>query len=295
MTAPSNRRRIILRSVVVAFVVVFAWIGVLVALQQCSDEPYNFRSEIESSLSAIRDGKAHDLYWESSPRVRKAITEETFVSRATTLNQSLGEFQEVLGTDGAVVNDKPQGRTGYVRATLKFARAKTTGSFSWHYDPGENGEKGRWRLFGYYVEVPEALAIDVKTSARAKARSEAPAEVLAMVDTILADMRDGRINEVYDAAHATFRDTVSRERFLESHLLRQREMGSYVRVLDPTSHGRDSDNKKAWVTAVLEFSRKQTIGTLDFWKEGDAWQLSRFVIQIPEPTIPRRPGVAPVE
>lgn len=289
MSTPSPRRRIVLRSALVAFIVVFGWIGVLVALQLVSEEPYNFRAEIEESLGAIRDGKASELYWQASPRVRKAITEDTFVERATHLNQSLGEFREILGTDQAVINDKPQGKTGWVRVSLQFARARTTASFSWHWDPAAHGGEGRWRLFGYYVEIPPEMAIDYKKSARAKARSEAPAEVLAMVDAILSDMRDGKVAEVHAAAHETFRETVSFQQFDTRHKVRQREMGSYVRMLDATSHGRDEDSKKAWVTAVLEYTKTQTIGTLDFWKDGDTWKLSRFVIQIPEPTIPRRP------
>lgn len=284
--SPRSRRRIIIRSVIVAFVVVFAWIGVLVGFQMLKSEPYNFRKEVEVTMFAIRDVRADELYDTASPRTRRAMTQASFIERAERVNTTLGQFQKVLGTDGAVINDKPQGRTGYVRASLEFSRGTTTGSFSFHWDD----EEKRWQLFGYYVEIPPDLVADSEQTEAARARSEAPAEVIALAKQIFIDLSNHKVREVYDAAHPEFKTTHAFEQFEARFHIRQREMGSFVHILDLTTTGKNESDSKAWVTAVLEYSKAQTTGTLDFWNTDGTWRLRKFHITIPEPQVPRRPA-----
>lgn len=281
-----SRRAIIIRSVIVAFVVVFAWIAVLVGFQMLKSEPYNFRKEVVATMEAIRDVNADQLYDSASPRTRRAMTQASFVERAERVNTTLGQFVEVLATNGAVINDKPQGRTGYVRASLKFSRGTTTGSFSFHWDRTEK----RWQLFGYYVEIPPELVAASEQSEAERARSEAPAEVIALTKQIFVDLRNGKVREVYDAAHPDFKSTVPYDQFEARFEIRQREMGSFVYILDLTKTGKNESDSKAWVTAVLEYSKAQTTGTLDFWNTDGTWRLAKFHVAIPEPQIPRRPA-----
>lgn len=296
------RRRMILRSVIVAFVVISAWIGVLVGWLLLREEPYNFSKEIDRTMRMISSGQSSELYEESSPRMRKAYSENTFVERATEINQTLGNFKEVTGTSDAVIHDRAQGKTGWVRASLRFEKndkvIKATGSFSWHWDPTcereDQKKKGCWRLFGYYVELPPKIAATRPDwSQFESAHSEAPAEVVAMVRDILGKLRDGKLREVYDAADPSFRTTVPFEQFEARAKVRAREMGSYEHILDITSSGKDEESHKAWVTAVIEYSKAQTTGTMDFWNTDGTWRLSRFMIAIPEVQIPRRPPPPP--
>ncbi len=298
----SARRRMILRSVIVAFVVISAWIGVLVGWQLLSEEPYNFRSEIDRTMQMISNGQFSELYEESSPRMRKAYSENTFVGRGTEINQTLGTFKEVTGTSDAVIHDRAQGKTGWVRASLRFDKngkvTKATGSFSWHYDRSCEREgqkkKGCWRLFGYYIELPPGIAAQrTNWSQFERARAEAPAEVVAMVRDILGKLRDGKLREVYDEADPSFRTTVPFEQFEARARVRAREMGTYEHILDITSSGKDEEAHKAWVTAVIEYSKAQTTGTMDFWNTDGTWRMSRFMIAIPEVQIPRRPPPLP--
>jgi len=296
------RRRMIVRSVIVAFVVISGWIGVLIGWQLMSEEPYNFSKEIDRTMRMISKVHLSELYEESSPRMRKAYSENTFVERATEINQTLGTFKEVTGTSDAVIHDRAQGKTGWVRASLRFDKngkvVKATGSFSWHYDPDcqreDQKKKGCWRLFGYYIELPPEIAAERPDwSQFERARSEAPAEVVAMVRDILSKLRDGKLREVYDDADPSFRTTVPFAQFEARAQVRAREMGTYEHILDITSSGKDEEMHKSWVTAVIEYSKAQTTGTMDFWNTDGTWRLSRFMIAIPEVQIPRRPPPPP--
>jgi len=244
----------------------------------------------------IRDGKSDALYDDSSPRLQATIIEQRFVERAQQLNQTLGQFKRILATNDHGVTHEARGDTGYVEASLEFDRAKTTGTFGFDWDAKDR----RWRLYGFYIDIPKALRGQVPAPELVKPKREAPSDVVALVKAMLEDIRYDRAGQVWDRAHPEFQQVISRERFIDLVAKRKREMGNFVKVIDLTKTGRnerEKDKKKSWVTAVLEFEHATTTGTFDFrTEEGDptgTWKLSKFKIDIPEPAVPERPASRP--
>ena len=283
-----GRKRAIIKSVLVAFVVIAAWIGALVWWQSRKGESYSFRKETQAVMEMIRDGKAAELYEQASPHLQNRMIETRFIEKATQVNQTLGSFRRILSTHDQGITDEPTARTGYVEASLEFERASTTVTLGFEWDPAAS----RWRLLSFHYDIPKDLRGQVPAPELVKPPREAPSKVVELTREMLEDIRDGKATEVYARAHKDFKKAIDLERFLELIRKREREMGTYKQIIDFTKTGKNDRGleKHAWVTAVIEYTRATTTGTFDFIDDdGEGWRLSKFKIDIPAPVVPVRP------
>src|SRR5688572_16761798 len=232
---PKGRKRAIIRNALVAFVVIGAWIGALVWWQSRKGEGYAFRKETQELMEQIRDGKADEVYEQTSPELQGRIVENRFLEKAAQINQTLGEFKGIKSTHDHGIDDSSSGRTGYVSARLEFARAETTVSLGWKWDD----EAQRWRLLSYHFDIPQELRGQVPAPELAKPKREAPSEVVELTRTTLERIRDGKAAEVYAGAHKVFKGSVDLQRFLDLIDKRTREMGKFVRIIDFTKTGKN--------------------------------------------------------
>ncbi len=284
-----GRKRTIIKSALVAFVVIAAWIGALVWWQSRKGEGYSFRKEIQEVMEMIRDGHHAELYAQASPHLQNRMIEYRFIEKCTLVNNTLGSFRRILSTHDQGMTDEPTARTGFVEASLEFERASTTVTLGFEWDPAAS----RWRLLSFHFDIPKNLRGQVPAPELVKPPREAPSEVVELTKKMLEEIRDGKAPEVYARAHGDFKKAIDLDRFLELIRKREREMGPYKQIIDFTKTGKNERGreKKAWVTAVIEYTRATTTGTFDFIDDDEdgIWQLSKFKIDIPPPTVPARP------
>lgn len=288
-----RRKKIIFQSVIVAFVLTFTWIGVLVALQMLKDSTYRFQDETTAVLEQIRDGNksSTELYYDSSPRFRDTMVRTRFLELTSRVNQTLGEFKEVLATYDPAVTEGPQGKTGHVTVSLLFENGKTRGSFSFHfYD-------GKWRLLGLSIDIPEDLDDESFKPLYEfnKARNEASGEIIDIMNTTLELVRAGDGAKIYDGSGERFKGAITRERFLERLTLQKELLGEFTRILHITHSWESGTKNRASVTCVLEFEKGKIKSKAEAWFEFERtmadgpWELFKFIIKMPEPVVPRRP------
>lgn len=305
--ARTRRFKLVVQGVIIAFVLVFAWIGVLIGLQMISSKAYRFRAEVTQVMEMIRDGrqKQDALYDSASPRFQDMIVKPRFLDLCARINQTLGAFKQVASTNDPVTTDGPDGKTGNVTVTLEFRndldeKVIATGSFSFHFWEGE------WRLLGLYVEIPEEIEDEGWGPEVTKARGEASAEVLERITTILRRASSGDGAALYDEASEGFKRTITeKQRFLEILAKQKENLGDFVRVLYITHTWQSAEQNHANVVAVLEYDRARnpenpeivkTEGRFEFIKENDTtWRLFKYKVVMPEPEIPRRPSPGPIQ
>jgi len=302
--ARTRRTRIVLQGVIIAFVLVFAWIGVLIGLQMISSKAYRFRKEVTQTMEMIRDGRAKQeaLYEEASPRFQDTIAKPRFLALCNRINQTLGEFKKVASTYDPVNTTGPDGKTGNVTVTLEFVKldekVKATGSFSFHF------WAGKWRLLGLYVEIPKEIDDEGWGPEVTKARGEASAAVLERITTILKRASAGEGAALYDEASTDFKQSVTKKRFLEILAKQKENLGDFVRVLYITHTWQSTEQNHANVVAVLEYDRARnpekpkivkTEGRLEFITENGVWRLAKYKVVMPEPEVPRRPDPGPLQ
>ena len=271
-----QRRRKVLGGVLVTFVLIAAWIAVMVGLQLWSTGGYNFRNETERILSQIRDGKAEDVYREASPRFHQYMIADRFLELASDLNQTLGGFRQLLATKLEESIAGPGGSTRRVKATILFDNGKTTGSFSYHW------YNKKWRLLRIEVDLPVDLAQKVigRSETRA-ARKQASKEVYDLAEHILELERDGKSDEIWRNASTTFQQSIDEKTFVEVQAERRRILGSYVRILDTLESARNASRMQASLAAVVEYERAKATVTLGFIKLGAEWQLAHYKVVMP--------------
>jgi hypothetical protein len=286
-----RRAKIILRSVI-AFVVVFGWIGVLIGMQMMSSKGHDFRTETIAVLRLLgqEQGGAQRVYDQASPRFRELSIRESFLDNAANINRVFGPFQEIIADKETEIIDAPAGKTGRLLARLRFANATTTGEFSYHW------YEGRWLLLGLTVDIPDELFAEASSPAERAARSTAPPEVLALARSILEQVRDGHGADVYAASAPQFKQSIDEDKFLALLANRTREVGAYVRVLDVNKAVQNVESTRAQVVLVVDFDKVRTTVTFDFIRgDDDSWRLFGFKVVVPEPLIPAIAAEPPTE
>ncbi len=279
----SKRTRLLIQGTVVAFVMVFSWIGMLVGLQyiSSSDAGPAFRQETEDLLTKIREGKDLEIYNDASPLFRATILKEDFVQRLTDIRKVLGPYKRVLNTNPLDEINGPRGRTASAEARIEFVEGTTMGQFSFHL-VGE-----RWLLLGLRIDVPEPLQQRMPKGKEFLARHEPPPEVLAAAKSIMAQVRDGEGGRVWDDASEPFRDsTEQKKRFLDILAKRRSILGRYLRVLEVPTAFQNRRAKEASVIMVVQYEKTQAQVRMDFIRFEDAWKLLGYKVQIPLPLAP---------
>ena len=288
----TRRGRLLVRSVVVGFLLVFSWITVIVGVQLRTHDTPDFRPAAEKILIEISEGSAAigEVYERASPRFQEMVRKERFIDDMTDLNATNGKFREITAINETIVSTGPSGRIGRVSLTASYEKGIAKGSISFHYD------RGQWKLLGIGVEVPGDLQItQVERQKRVAAclddkgkdvsdqREKCPVRDAA--ETILEQIRDGKAGEVWDAASDVFQQQESRARFVQIQEEQRAALGNYKRLLTVTE-ARSIAGVTATFDMLAEFEKSNGV-RVDFGfsrpSKAAPWQLRRFKVVVPMP------------
>lgn len=291
--AQTRRGRLLVRSVVVGFLIVFSWIALIVAIQLRSAHTPDFRPAAEKILLEISEGKAgiEDVYEKSSPRFQEFVLKERFVDLMKDLNATNGKFQEITAVNETVVGTGPTGPVARVGLTALFENGIARGSISFHKD-----KDGKWKFLGIGIEVPSsvhitqaerekrvAACIDEKGKDISDQRAACPVRDAA--ETILEQIRDGRAGEVYDNASDIFKQQETRANFIRIHEDMKIPLGAYKRLLTVTE-AKSIGGLTAFFDTVAEFEKSSGVRIIfNFSREkmSAKWQLRSLKIVVPMP------------
>jgi len=282
----SRRGRVLVRSLIVAFALVAAWIGVIVYLQLRAGEKPDFRPQIEAIFIQLRDGAAGDVYDQSSTRFQEMVLEDSFLATVDDMNASLGPFREVASVIKTEVFRGPSGRTARVDLLLEFEKGRARANMSFHR------EDGQWRMVGFRVDLPEGLEEQVTSEKEREKRVQAPEVIQELTQQILLDSRDGKAGAIWDGAADVFKSSISREEFIALEQERRETLGPFSRIFKVTSSRQNPAQTSASLDALLEFrnpSGASVIVTASFKyaKIAGTWKLTFFKLIMP---MPRGPG-----
>jgi len=276
----SRRGRVLARSILVSFCLVFAWIAVIVGLQLRGRRPPDLRPDAERVLIALRDDQSRDLYQRASARFREVTLEDTFVAQMEDLNRTLGRFVEITAVVATETNRGPGGRTAKVDLALEFERIATKGSISFRW------EDERWKLLGLTVEVPPKLLETVGTAEARRERVRGnEKELAALVTSILTRSFSGQVDEIWNEAAPSFQQ-MTLEEFRKSEASSRASLGNFHSVLGVTQARINPDLTGSSIDVVLEFDRATIKGSFKFTKIDGVWRMTFYDLVMPLPRVP---------
>ena len=308
--AQTRRGRLLVRSVIVGFLLVFAWIAVIVSLQLRSHDTPDFRPIAEKILVEISKGPTAigEVYEKSSPRFQEVVSKERFIDELTDLNATNGKFKEITAINETLVTKGPTGRIGRVSLTASYEHGITRGSISFHWHHGE------WKLLGIGIEVPPAVKITqaerekrvaacLDDKGRDVSDQRAKCDVRDAAETILEMIRDGKTGEVWDAANDIFKQQETRANFIRIQEDQRMALGNYKRLLTVTE-ARALRGITATFDAVAEFDKSSGVRVVfGFTRPSKTarWQLRSYKVVVPmprpdeehPPLVPPSPDVNP--
>ena len=212
--ARTRRGRLLFRSLIVGFVLVGAWITIIVVLQMRRTEVPDFRPNAERILSGLSDGSAsiEEIYEQASPRFQEMVRKEAFVDDMTDLHATVGDFREITSVNDTLVTTGPTGRVGRVSLTIAYEKGKARGSVSlhWHED--------RWKMLGVGVDLPPEVQISqAQREERVQVCNDPmdpkTCDVFVAANAILEQLRDGKAEQVWDNATPIFQKQEEKGRF----------------------------------------------------------------------------------
>jgi hypothetical protein len=118
--ARTRRGRLLIRSMIVGFVLVAAWIVVIVALQLHGNDTPDFRPNAERILVDLSKGSIDEVYEQASPRFQEMVRKERFIDDMTDLVETVGKFREITAVNDSLVTTGPTGRVGRVSLTVAY-------------------------------------------------------------------------------------------------------------------------------------------------------------------------------
>ena len=277
-----RRRRKLFQGVIVTFVLITAWIGIMVGIQYLRTGGYNFRAETENILEMMRDGKAEQVYREASPHFQQLMIADRFLEFASDINQTLGGFRRLMATKLISSISRPSGNTRRVKATIEFDNGQTTGTFSYHW------HEQQWKLLRISIDLPEHLARQVIGRAETRAaRKEAPKRVYDLAESVLELDRDGKVEQLWREASPTFQSSIDLQTFVDVQEERRRVLGNYVRILDTLKSARTASRKQATVAAVVQYEKARATVTLGFIRMDGTWRLAHYKVVMPPLRLPQ--------
>ncbi len=277
---PRTRRgRVMARSVILSFLLVFSWIAVIVGLQLRHARPPDFRPLAEGILVSLRDGRASDVYKQASIRFQEVVLEDTFVAQMADMNRTLGPFQEISAVLETEINRGPGGRTGRVDARLEYANGSTKGSMAFRW------EGGRWKMLGIFIDVPKDVA--PATQQQREDRVKGPEEELrAAAQHILELSARNESEAIWNQAALGFQQSIALPNFKAIETDRRKVLGPFRRVLHVTSARQNPSRTGASLQLLIEFEKATITGSFEFTKIDDAWKLTFFKLVLPLPRVP---------
>jgi len=290
--AQTRRGRLLVRSVVVGFLIVFVWIAAIVGFQLRANDTPDFRPEAEQILVEMGKGPAiiAQVYEYASPRFQELVKKERFIDDMMDLYATNGTFREITAINETLVTTGPTGRVGRVGLTASFERGISRGSISFHWD------KGEWKLLGIGMEIPDNLEItqlarQKRVAACMNDKGEDVSDLRSKCDvrdaaeTILELIRDRRADEVWDGANDIFKQQESRARFIQIQEEQRQVLGSWKRILNVTD-ARAIAGLTATFDLVCEYERSSGVRVeFDFTRTSkfERWKLARFKVTLPMP------------
>lgn len=285
---PKTRRgRVLARSILVSFCLVFAWISVIVGLQLRGRRPPDLRPDAERVLIALRDRPVKEVYLASSSRFQEVVHEDSFTAQMEDMNRTLGNFREITAVIATKTNRGPGGRTGRVDLRLEFEGTATKASLSFRWEKSASEQAETWKLLGLSVEVPPALMAKVGTDEARRERVQGNAvELRALVTDILTRSFAGQVDLVWRDAAPAFQE-MPLETFRRNEADSLRTLGGFNRVLSVTSARINPSQTNTSVDLMLEFDYAPAIkGSFEFTKIDGAWRMFGYKLFLPLPHIP---------
>ncbi|MEZ4361778.1 MAG: DUF4019 domain-containing protein [Kofleriaceae bacterium] len=295
----SKRGRVLVRSMLVAYILVFAWIAGIVLLQLRDSGKPDFRPMARAILVAIRDGKTAEVWADASPRFQEVVREQRFVDDMADMRRTLGAFREIAAINETIVTTGPSGRIGRVTLTLQFDKGRARASVSFHRD------ERRWKLLGIVVDTPPELPI---TQESRKVRAELPDEVRASALEVLQagneappsgpgpgparpsptrteEERDRQSERVWDKGSRVFQSSTSKEEFVRLQRERHQTLGDFVRVIEYRSGSKKYAELNATFTGLVEYRSGVVSVSLTFGRTDELapWLLNSFKVVLPMP------------
>jgi len=291
--AQTRRGRLLVRSVIVGFLIVFSWIALIVFIQLRSASTPDFRPQAEKILMQISSGKQgiEDVYEKASPRFQEFVLKERFVDLMKDLDATNGKFQEITAINETVVGTGPTGPVARVGLTALYEHGITKGSISFHKD-----KDGKWKFLGIGIEVPASVKI---TQAEREKRvaacldekghdvsdQRAKCDVRDAAETILEMIRDGKAGEVYDSASDIFKQQETRVNFIRIYEDNKIPLGAYKRLLTVTE-AKSIGGLTAFFDTVAEFEKSSGVRVIfNFSRPSKTakWQLRSLKVVVPMP------------
>jgi hypothetical protein len=290
--ARTRRGRLLFRSLIVGFVLVGAWIAVIVALQVKGSDTPDFRPTAEKILVALASGPEgiERVYDTASPRFQEMVRKEKFADEMSDLAATVGKFKEITAVNDSLMTRGPTGRVGRVLLTVAYEKAKCKASVSLHED------KGEWKLLGIGVELPPELAI---TQAQREERVQAckdpmakTCELNAAATAILEQLRDGKYEQVWEEATQVFQKQEEKMRFVALQKEHAQILGNFIRILAVTE-AKVIGGTNATFDVISEFTRSNGVRTIFTFYRGSRsqpWKLRSLKIVLPMPRADEQPG-----
>jgi hypothetical protein len=284
--AQTRRGRLLVRSVVVGFSLVFAWIAVIVGWQLRTSDTPDFRPAAEKILVELSSGPdaIGDVYEHSSPRFQEMVRKERFLDDMTDMAITVGKFREITAINDTLVTTGPTGPIGRVGLTAAYEKGVCSGSISFHYD------KGQWKLLGVGIELPAELKITQAQREQRVAACKDPddrkkCDVRDAAETILEALRDGKAGAVWDQASDVFKKQESRATFEAIQREHRDDLGAYKRLLTVTE-AKVIEGTSATFDVLAEFEKSSAVRCVfGFTRTSKAspWLLRSLKVVVPMP------------
>jgi hypothetical protein len=284
--AQTRRGRLLLRSVIVGFLVVFVWIAVIVGWQVRGNDTPDFRPDAERILVKLSQGTAaiDDIYEHASPRFQEMVRKEHFVDDMTDMVTTVGKFRELTAIHDTLVTTGPTGRVGRVSLTALYDKGMCKGSISFHWD------QGQWKFLGIGIELPPELKItqaqrELRVQACADPMNAKTCEIHRVADSILRQVHDGQTGAVWDAATDVFKKQETRTKFIQLQEERRTALGAYKRILNVTE-AKVIRGTSATFDVLAEFDKSsgvRVVFTFVRASKTEPWGLRSFKVALPMP------------
>lgn len=286
----TRRGRLLIRSMIVGFVLVAAWIVVIVGLQLHGNDTPDFRPNAETILVALSKGQLDEVYEQASPRFQEMVRKERFSDDMTDLAETVGPFREIASINDTIVTTGPSGKIGRVSLTAAYEKATCKVSVSLHYD------QDRWKLLGIGVELPNELKItQAQREDRVRACKDAMdlkhCDVHQAADKILVQLREGHADRVWDAATSVFQKQEQKAKFVQLQAEHQAALGGYRRVI-AVSEAKVIGGTLATFDTLAEFDKASGVRVVFGFYRGsrtEPWKLRSFKVVLPMPRSADKP------
>jgi hypothetical protein len=293
--ARTRRGRLLIRSMIVGFVLVAAWIVLIVALQLHGNDTPDFRPNAEGVLVDLSKGSIDEVYEQASPRFQEMVRKERFIDDMTDLAQTVGKFREITAVNDTLVTTGPTGRIGRVSLTVAYDKGSCKVSVSLHND------QGRWKLLGIGVELPPELKISqAQREERVKACKDPMdikhCDVHQAADAILQQLKDGHPDQVWDNATTVFQKQEPKAKFVQLQLEHLLQLGNYRRIIRVTEAKVMIGGTSATFDTLAEFDKASGVRTVfGFFRRSklEPWKLRSFKIVLPMPREAEGSGAMP--